>query len=95
MQIPEAYVTVCRDWHDGQSSMMYAIASTGRLSPGSNRPFGEDGFPVSGREWYRQLWAGLASEIRGVQRMGMHSVRRARQLRGFLRLAERMEKRLS
>lgn len=95
MQIPQTYVDICCGWYNGQGSLMYAVASTGGLSRGGWRPRDENGNPASDREWDRQLWAELGAEIRAVQRMNGHSVRQARQLRGFERLTNRMEKRFS
>ena len=62
---------VCRDWHGGLSSSMYAVASTGDLTTGTVRPsiYDEyrDGLPV-GRlmtddEWRAELAYGLVHEV--------------------------------
>ena len=48
-------------WHGGQSSMLYAVASTGALRRGTHRPYGDDG-PMSDDEWMQHLASKLAHE---------------------------------
>jgi len=50
-------------WHGGQSSMLYAVASTGALSRGTIRPYGDDG-PLTDDEWICHLASNLAWEAR-------------------------------
>lgn len=62
MKIPTHFVKLAERWHDGQSSMFYAIASSGRLARGSVRPFGEDR-PMTNHEWMHSLLEKLSREI--------------------------------
>lgn len=39
LEIPPEYIELCEQWHSGQSSMFYAISSTGALSLGTNNPY--------------------------------------------------------
>lgn len=57
--VPWDYVQLCSDWHDGQSSMLYAIASTGNLTTGTVRPVYCD----TDLEWYADLYSSLYSEL--------------------------------
>lgn len=59
IQIPHEFVCLARDWHDGQSSKLYAIASTANLTCGTIRPLGTH----SREEWYFTLWNQLAGEL--------------------------------
>lgn len=68
MKIPTKFVNLCRDWHDGQSSMMYAVSSGGALTRGSIRPHDDDG-PYSDEKWIWSLFASLESEIRHCLRL--------------------------
>lgn len=52
---------VAASWHDGQSSMLYAISSTGSLSRGTIRPRGDDG-PLTDEEWLSYLASALEDE---------------------------------
>jgi len=54
-------IDAATSWHGGQSSMLYAVASTGALSRGTQRPYGEDG-PMSDDAWLQELASALASE---------------------------------
>ena len=50
-------------WHDGQSSMLYAIASTGSLARGTIRPRSYDADrPMSDVEWIGYLVDNLEGE---------------------------------
>lgn len=48
---------VACSWHGGQSSMLYAVCSTGTLALGSRRPRG-----MSDEEWFESLAEDLATE---------------------------------
>jgi len=50
------------NWHGGQSSMLYAIASTGALSRGTIRPVGDDGHPMMDAQWLAHLAERLEGE---------------------------------
>lgn len=58
----EAEVTLASEWHGGQASMLYAVASTGALSLGTRRPAGCD----TDAEWAEYLRDTLARELREV-----------------------------
>lgn len=50
-------VALAVDWHGGQASMLYAVASVGRLECGSRRPDRssvEHGWHLEGGEWVRR-----------------------------------------
>ena len=55
-------LSAAEHWHDGHSSMLYAISSTGSLKRGSRRPCWEDGSPMSDEEWMSDLAARLEIE---------------------------------
>lgn len=63
---------LCQNWHGGQSSMMYAVASTGDLTTGSVRPSTYDEYshglpvwrPMTDDEWLAELAYGLEWEAR-------------------------------
>ena len=57
-------IEAAQAWHGGQSSMLYAVASTGALSLGTMRPKDCDGGVMSDREWFEYLVANLAREVR-------------------------------
>lgn len=53
------FAELCSQWHGGQSSMMYAVASTGELALGSYMPLDcEDE-----HEWMQKLLRDLLCEI--------------------------------
>ena len=58
IQIPPEYVKLCRDWHDGQFSMFYAVTSTGNFTTGRIRPRDCD----TDEQWYLKLWRDLNCE---------------------------------
>ena len=67
-------LALARDWHDGQSSMLYAVASTGTLRFGTRRPIVSDDSPypsgwreATDREWREILTDALMSELRVVE----------------------------
>ena len=51
-------IKTASNWHGGQSSMLYAVASTGMLSRGTHRPRGID----TDAEWMADLASRLESE---------------------------------
>lgn len=55
-------------WHGGQSSMLYAVTSTGALSRGTIRPRTDDGEPMSDEEWMRDLAERLEVEAEHAAR---------------------------
>lgn len=55
-------LTAAEQWHGGQSSMLYAIASTGALSRGTIRPTDEDDKPMSDAAWLAYLADKLETE---------------------------------
>lgn len=66
MSIPMEYVELCQNWHDGQTSMMYAILSTGDLTIGTIRPKNDDGEWMTDDEWLCHLYEQLLGEIEHV-----------------------------
>ena len=78
IEIPQKYFDICEDWkdfytHDGQDSMLYAIASTGNLTLGNlrpnvfvnqNLPFFQQ--PMTDKEWYWSLFDDLEHELRNI-----------------------------
>lgn len=87
--VPFGFVKLAMDWHAGQSSMLYAVASTGGLNPGSIRPRDEDGNPMTYGEWHASLWDGLASELRACVRLAKDDARERSRLERFMDSAER------
>lgn len=70
----ENEVALAQDWHGGQQSMLYAIASTGSLTLGTRRPvrtFWDDGRivhePMSDDEWQAELRSRLLAELRDCE----------------------------
>jgi hypothetical protein len=59
IEIPAEFVELAKDWHGGQSSMLYAIASTGKLETGKIRP----PYAYSDKEWYHGLFIELTEEL--------------------------------
>jgi hypothetical protein len=87
--VPTGFVRLASEWHAGQSSMLYAVASTGGLNPGSIRPSDDDGNPMSDGEWHVMLWDDLESEIRACIRSATDDARELARLDRFLAAAER------
>ena len=54
------FAELCSQWHGGQESMMYAIASTGSLSFGKYRPHGCEDDEI----WMIRLLTNLKNEIK-------------------------------
>ena len=59
IEIPEEFLALCEEWHGGQSSMLYAISSTGHLKTGMIKP----SWAETDEEWYLGLWNKLFMEI--------------------------------
>lgn len=51
------------NWHGGQSSMLYGVASTGALSLGTRRPLMSDSRSMSDAEWSLDLVLRLYKEV--------------------------------
>lgn len=62
LEMPPHFVAVAESWHSGQSSMLYAVASTGAVRRGSIRPY-EDGKPMTDYEWMLYLLLDAAGEF--------------------------------
>jgi len=69
IKIPQQYVDLCNGWYDGVNYVLYAIASTGKLTLGSIRPrvFGSNRY-MTNKEWYWSLFSDLGSELRQIIR---------------------------
>jgi len=63
ISIPVEYVNLCIDWHGGQSSIMYAIASTGNLTRGTIRPQNDNDEWMTDDEWLCHLYYELSCEL--------------------------------
>lgn len=63
MKFPKHYVELCKHWHSGQDCMMYAVASTGGLSLGTDRPRDCHLRPMSDGDWLLYLWRILESDV--------------------------------
>jgi len=59
IMIPGRFVTVCNNWHNGIGDMLYAVASTGNLTTGTNRPLDCN----TDEEWYLMLWRALSNDV--------------------------------
>jgi len=57
IQIPDAYVDLCGSWHGSTSCLLYAIASTGGLTTGT------DNRHDSVQAWYANLFQELSIDI--------------------------------
>lgn len=64
--IPPAYLELCPGWHAGQNCLLYAIASTGGLTLGTQRPAN-----YTATQWYLSLWQGLSEDIAYATRSGV------------------------
>lgn len=64
IRTPDAYVKLCRDWHGGSGSMMYAVASTGNLTTGTSCPVTDytDNDDCM-KKWYYLLWCDLLCDL--------------------------------
>lgn len=79
----EAQRAFARDWHGGQASMLYAVASTGALSLGTIRPRWSDGEAFTDTEWRFDLAYDLLGELNKCQP-------EANEIEMFTRWQERM-----
>lgn len=50
LELEPEEIDAATSWHGGQSSMLYAVASTGSLSRGTIRPMGDDDQPMTDDE---------------------------------------------
>lgn len=98
IEIPPEFLDLAGAWYDGQSSMLYAVASTGGLTLGPVRPmvYGENRH-MTDEEWYWSLWSDLASELRSLIRMVEKNRGKARiaKLRRFEEFADQTADRLA
>ena len=64
IEIPAEYLNIAGAWHDGQSSMLYAISSSGSLMTGTHCPVTEysDEYDKQ-RKWYLLLWNSLSVDL--------------------------------
>jgi len=67
-------ISAASAWHGGQGSMLYAIASTGTLSRGTNRPCAIDGEPMNDHEWLADLAGRLADEAEMAAASAIESI---------------------
>ena len=59
IQIPDEFLQLASEWHGGQDSILYAIASTGNLTLGTTMPCDLN----TQEEWYVHLWDELDVEL--------------------------------
>ncbi len=57
--IPDRFMRVCANWHNGINCMLYAVSSTGNLTTGTIRPDDCD----TDEQWYLTLWNELSVAI--------------------------------
>lgn len=68
VQIPPSFVKLCQEWHSGVDSMIYAIASTGNLTPGTIRPYNDlKQREMTDEEWYIYLFELLLLELKDIK----------------------------
>lgn len=71
--IPPQFVAVAQGYYGGIDDLLYAVASTGNLTTGTNRPIGCDGGPASDEEWYWTLWSELVDCIDDARDCALHN----------------------
>jgi len=72
--IPKRYVTLSAQWHSGQASMLYAVASSGNLRRGTSRPWNyEADRHATDSEWNASLWRKLTQELENALSRAQHS----------------------
>lgn len=97
VDLDDEELNAARDWHGGQSSMLYAVASTGALMRGSIRPYercscspsgdgckacnGTFRIYMSDEEWDRYLTSKLESEASEAAAEARLRVKRAKHAR--------------
>jgi hypothetical protein len=94
IKIPQQYVDLCNGWYDGVNYVLYAIASTGKLTLGSIRPrvYDSDRY-MTDEEWYWSLFSDLSIELRQTiknidKRNKQNEVEDYEELKNFLDWAE-------
>jgi hypothetical protein len=70
-------INAANSWHGGGGSMLYAIASTGALRPGTHRPR-VDGREMADDEWMRHLAEKLEDEANDAARHAGADAKRAK-----------------
>lgn len=64
VDIPDEFLMLACDWYSGMGDMLYALASTGDLSPGTQRPWHpDDDRPMTDHEWHVHLWSCLSVDV--------------------------------
>lgn len=66
IKIPQRYIALCEDWHNGINCMLYAIASTGGVTTGTNCTISMsdcDNADDQLRKWYYALWCDLSCDV--------------------------------
>lgn len=69
IQVPKEFVDLAGEYYAGQADMLYAVASTGNLTTGTNRPidngqFDNDREPMTDQQWYLHLFYKLVWSIK-------------------------------
>jgi len=57
--IPQRFIPLCKDWHDGVRCTLYSIFTTGGLTIGTHPPRGCD----TAEQAYLSLWRDLAYDV--------------------------------
>lgn len=94
IKIPQQYIDLCNGWYRGVNYVLYAIASTGKLTLGSIRPrvYDSDRY-MTDEEWYWSLFSDLGIELRQIiknieKRNKQNEVEDYEELKNFLDWAE-------
>ncbi len=94
IDMPEKFVVLAKRWHSGDGDMLLAIASTGDLTLGTNRPYDYDeNRYMTDQEWHRYIWSELCSDLRYAVRIAKSHYDLI-DLKKFLTFAENTEARL-
>jgi hypothetical protein len=62
LELDAEEINAATSWHGGQSSMLYAVSSTGSLSLGTHRRVKASGDPMTDAEWFADLCWELSAE---------------------------------
>jgi len=87
-EIPANWIELAREWHDGQNSMLYAIASTGGLTRGSIKP----SHCETNAEWQMELVSHLWCDLKKCyDDAEWHGMDDADELHKFLEFTEQWQ----
>jgi len=69
VRVPDDICRLCSDWHGGMGCMLYAVASSGNLTIGTDRPYGAD----SDEKWYLSIWTEFSVDMGCAARIARDS----------------------